>query len=333
MQSGISASQELVSRFNDLLSSDRHFGLLATISSEQLQPVELLTPPSPSNSFASNVESLLQPRIKPNEALYIILRRHTSAPALVAVTYVPDTAPVRQKMLFASTRLTLVRELGSEHFRETFFATSPDELTPAGFEKHDAHTALEAPLTEEERSLGEVRRAEQEAGMGTGTREIHLSKKMPTRFADPALEALKELAADQRSMVMMRINPDIETVELVPDDSAPSSISELVNVISPSEPRFTFYRFTHSHNGSESSPLLFFYTCPTGFSTKAIKFRMMYPLMKRSVLTVAEETGLKCQHKFEVEDPSEITEQLVLDELHPKVEVKKAFNRPKRPGR
>jgi twinfilin-like protein len=197
------ASQELVSQFNELLGSDRHFGLLATISSEQLQPLQLLTPASSSNSFASNVESLLQPHIKPNEALYIILRKYSSAPALVAVTYVPDTAKVRQKMLFASTRLTLVRELGSEHFRDTFFATTADELSPAGFEKHEAHSALEAPLTEEERSLGEVRRAEQEAGMGTGARAIHLSKNLDTPIADEALQALKDLGADSRSLVML----------------------------------------------------------------------------------------------------------------------------------
>ena len=56
-------------------------------------------------------------------------------------------------MLFASTRLTLVRELGGEHFRESIFATTAEELSPKGFEKHDAHTALDAPLTEEERKL------------------------------------------------------------------------------------------------------------------------------------------------------------------------------------
>lgn len=200
----VAASQELVSQFNDLVASDRHFGLLATISAEQLQPLKLLTPPSPASSFSSNLDALLQPHIKPNEALYIILRRYTSAPALVAVTYVPDPAPVRQKMLFASTRLTLVRELGSEHFRDTIFATTAEELTSAGFEKHDAHTALEAPLTEEERSLGEVRRAEQEAGMGTSTREIHLSQNLATPVAEAALEALRELAAgDRRSLVML----------------------------------------------------------------------------------------------------------------------------------
>ncbi|KAH6624006.1 hypothetical protein B0J18DRAFT_427050 [Chaetomium sp. MPI-SDFR-AT-0129] len=334
MQSGISASRELVSQFNDLLASEDQFGLLIRIKSEQLQPVQLLKS-SPGSSFESNVDSLLKPHIKPNEALYIILRRYASTPALVAVTYVPDPAPVREKMLFASTRLTLVRDLGSEHFRDSLFATTAEELSPAGFKKHDAHIALEAPLTEEERSLGDVRRAEQEAGRGTGTREIHLSKNLATPIAQDALEALKDLGAGNgRSLVMLKINPDSESVELVPDDSTPGSIPELVRTISPTEPRFTFYRFAHTQNGVESSPLLFFYTCPSNFSTKAIKFRMMYPLMKRAVLTIAEkEAGLQPEKKFEVEDASEITEQGVLEELHPKVEVKKAFNRPKRPGR
>ncbi len=207
MQSGIAASQELVSQFNTLLASDSHFGLLATIANEKLQPLQLLTSSSPGASFASNVTSLLTPHVKPNEALYIILRRHATTPALVAVTYVPDTAPIRQKMLFASTRLTLVRELGSEHFRDTIFATTAAELTPAGFEKHDAHTAIEAPLTEEEKTLGEVKRAEQEAGVGTGTREIHLSKSLTMPIAEDALSGLQQLGAGGGSGLVMLVCP------------------------------------------------------------------------------------------------------------------------------
>ncbi|KAK4214267.1 hypothetical protein QBC37DRAFT_156850 [Rhypophila decipiens] len=334
MQSGISASQELVSQFNSLLDSPSNFGLLVNISNEQLQPLKLLSGSSAGASFASNVDSLLAPNIKSNEALYIILRRYSDAPAFVAVTYVPDTAPVRQKMLFASTRLTLVRELGTEHFRETIFATTAKELTPAGFDKHDAHAALDAPLTEEEKSLGEVKRAEQEAGSGTGLREIHLSKNLSMPISEDALAALKDVASGNRQLVMLSINTETESVQLVPDNSAPSSISELVQTISSTEPRFTFYRFTHSHGGETTSPVLFLYTCPVTPGTKAIKARMIYPLMKRAVLTVAEtEAGIKVDKKFEVEDPSEITDAGVLGELHPHVEVKKGFSRPKRPGR
>ncbi len=61
---------------------------------------------------------------------------------------------------------------------------------------------------------------------------------------------------------------------------------------------------------------------------------MMYPLMKRAVLEIAtREAGLQIEKKFEVEETSEITEDVVLADLHPKVEEKKAFSRPKRPGR
>ncbi|RKK85342.1 hypothetical protein BFJ69_g1486 [Fusarium oxysporum] len=332
MQSGISASQELQDQFNSLLSSDDTFGLLATIEKEALVPVATI--PSKSSSFSDSLSGL-EPHLKPDAALYIILRRYDTAPRFLAITYVPDSAKVRQKMLFASTRLTFVRELGTEHFRETIFATTAEELSVKGFEKHDAHNKLDAPLTEEEQQLGEVKRAEQEAGSGTGHKEIHLSKNFAMPISEDAVAALREVGQDGgRIVTMLKINPDTEVVELVPEAPTPSGIAELTQAISSTEPRFTFYRYTHTHNGAESSPILFFYTCPSTPGNKSIKFRMMYPLMKRSVLEVAErEAGLKLEKKFEVEEPSEITEQSVLEDLHPKVAARQGFSRPKRPGR
>ena len=97
---------------------------------------------SSSSDFSSDLEELAA-YLKDDEAAYVILRRYADASdGFVAVTYVPNTANVRQKTLFASTRLTLVRELGTERFRETLFATSKDELTADGFRKHDKHVEL-----------------------------------------------------------------------------------------------------------------------------------------------------------------------------------------------
>ncbi|QPH02428.1 hypothetical protein C2857_006637 [Epichloe festucae Fl1] len=333
MQSGISASQELQAEFNSLLSSSSStFGLIVGIEKESLVPITTL--PSNSPSFYGNLASFKN-HLQPNVALYLLLKRHEDEPRLAAVTYVPDSAPVRQKMLFASSRLTLVRELGSEHFRETIFANSADELTESGFKKHDAHSKLAAPLTEEEQTLGEVKRAEQEAGSGTGTREIHLSKSFAMPMAEDAIAALKELKQDGgRSVTMLKINAEKESVELVDESPRPSSITELSQAISSTEPRFTFYRYNHTHNGTEQSPVLFFYTCPVTPGNRSIKKRMLYPLMKRAVLDIADrEAGLTLEKKFEVEEPKEITEQLVMDDLHPKMTTRTGFNRPKRPGR
>ena len=164
----------------------------------------LSTIASSGSSFGDNVASL-QAHLKPDAALYAILRRHDDAPQFLAVTYVPDSAPVRQKMLFASTRLTLVRELGTEHFRETIFATTAEELSEDGFRTHDAHTKMAAPLTEEEQTLGEVKRAEQEAGVGTGTREIHLSRNLNMPVEEAAIAAMREVGEEGGRVVAMLV--------------------------------------------------------------------------------------------------------------------------------
>ena len=102
----------------------------------------LQTIPSTAADFSADLSALAS-SLKDDEAAYVILRRYAGATdGYVAVTYVPDTAKVRQKMLYASTRLSLVRELGTERFRETLFATTKAELTAKGFQEHDSHGEL-----------------------------------------------------------------------------------------------------------------------------------------------------------------------------------------------
>lgn len=330
MQSGISASQELQTAFQKLVSTPSQRGLLCTITKETLTPLTVLEPST--SSFYDDL-ALLAPHLVHNVALYIILRRYDSnetAP-FVAITYVPDSAPVRQKMLFASTRLTLVRELGIERFRETIFATTKEELTKEGFEKHDKHVKLDAPLTEEEQSLGDVKRKEAEEGRGMNARKSHVSSggvSMP--ISDEALRALEGLSGDSGdNLVQLKINIASETMELASSTQAP--ISQLSSSISPTEPRYTFYRYTHNYNGNSSSPILFIYTCPSG---SKIKERMLYAASSRSAVAVAEsQAGLTIAKKIEASSPDEISAESIDDDLHPKVEVKKAFDRPKRPGR
>lgn len=173
------------------MSSPSQRGLLVTIDNEKLIPGPSIEPSS--SDFFNDLE-LLIPHVKDNEAAYVVLRRFPDASdGFIAITYVPDTAPVRKKMLFASTRLTLVRELGIERFRETIFATTKAELTADGLKKHDKHVELAAPLTEEEQTLGAVKRAESEEGRGSNVKRSHISDHFAMAISDDALSALKEL--------------------------------------------------------------------------------------------------------------------------------------------
>ena len=143
--------------------------------------------------------------IKDNEAIYIILRRYHNAPdGYVAVTYVPDSANVRSKMLFASTRLTMVRELGTERFRETLFVTTKVELTADGWRKHDRTGELGAPLTKEEQNLEGIKEAEAEASQGTTARSSHVSLgRLTLPITESALQALKNLPGSDYNLVQL----------------------------------------------------------------------------------------------------------------------------------
>ena len=118
-------------------------------------------------------------------------------------------------------------------------------------------------------------------------------------------------------------------MELASTTSTP--ISSLSSTISSTEPRYSFYRYTHDYNGTSTSPILFIYTCPSG---SKVRERMLYAASSRSAVQVAEsEAGLKVEKRLEAGEPDDITEQSINEDLHPKVEVKKAFDRPRRPGR
>lgn len=110
-------------------------------------------------------------------------------------------------MLFASTRSTLVRELGTEKFASTVFATEEEEIVAqeAWQERDEEKTGArrEELMGEKERELEAVRRAEAEARNGTPKRDIGIGGtfrsgsvpglRVSTHFEDAVKTALKEL--------------------------------------------------------------------------------------------------------------------------------------------
>ena len=148
-------------------------------------PLNTVALQSDFSSDLSQVSSLLSP----TSARYVLLKiAHGESDGFVAVTYVPNGAPVREKMLFASTRLTLVRELGIERFRETLFATEAAELTAEGWAKHEKHSTQAAPLTQEEEGQADLREAEAQESGGTTARKGHVGSKLDAITTEDGLE-------------------------------------------------------------------------------------------------------------------------------------------------
>ncbi|KAL8686203.1 MAG: hypothetical protein Q9218_007271, partial [Villophora microphyllina] len=105
----------------------------------------------------------------------------------------------------------------------------------------------------------------------------------------------------------------------------------LATAISGTEPRYTFFRYTHDANGQETSSIVFIYTCPSG---SKIKERMVYASMRMAVLEMASrEGGFEVVKRIEASNPAEITAEVLAEEFQVKQEVKQGFARPKRPGK
>ncbi|KAI0841390.1 hypothetical protein F5Y06DRAFT_261423 [Hypoxylon sp. FL0890] len=121
-------------------------------------------------------------------------------------------------------------------------------------------------------------------------------------------EAMQALAVEEGGLGLAMLNVDSQTeiIGLVFSSTRPSSILELQQTISTSEPRITFYRFEHQHAGRKNGPFLFFLTCNAPAGVQVIRSRMLYPPMKRAVIEIAGNTcGLITEKRFELEDPRE----------------------------
>ncbi|KAK4502438.1 hypothetical protein PRZ48_005863 [Zasmidium cellare] len=337
MQSGISASKELQDAFNAFVSNSTERALLAGIDNEKLIPKTTIPLQGP--SFKDDLNQL-QDHLTPNAASYILLKVEPgAADGYVAVTYVPNAAPVRQKMLFASTRLTLVRELGIERFRETLFATEKSELTASGWDKHEAHTSVSAPLTEEEEGLQGVKEAEAQESRGTGARRGHVSGKIDVPTGPGVLEALSSLKEEGCRGTLVQLKYQLPDETLTLDSSADSIQPEQVGgLISTTEPRFSFYSHPQtSAEGGAGPTILFIYTCPTG---SKIKERMIYSTSKSWTRIVAErDAGITISKSLEATEPNEITAETLgggsqsAEQSEAEKKPSTGFARPKRPGR
>lgn len=92
---------------------------------------------------------------------------------------------------------------------------------------------------------------------------------------------------------MQNINVKDETIELV--GSSSTDADGLASAISNTEPRYSFFRYSHRLEGTEQSPIVFIYTCPSG---SKIKERMVYASTKQGFLaSMSSEMGVEVAKK------------------------------------
>ncbi|KAG2202383.1 hypothetical protein INT47_008854 [Mucor saturninus] len=342
-QSGIQVSEELSKLFADAVSSGSSRIIRVSIEHESLVPNGTL---AVKDGFEEDYKNNIEQYLDTTTPAYIFVRldekTSTNEYKWLFLCYVPDHAKVRDKMLYASTRATLTRELGDYRFVDSIYGTEKSEFTWEGYKKHLAHKAAEAPLTRREQELVEVKAAEAQTVsdyQGTTTRKS-FTPGIAFPLTEKAVEALSHLAKEDRSFNFVSLHLDNEKIDL--DKTAQVSTNELKSTITDNAPRFTFYLYKSS--ASEKESLVFIYTCP---SSSKIRERMLYSSSKAGVITAAEgEASIKIVKKFETSDLSDLTADYFAEELDTAQESstvgeriqllggsKGGFKRPVAPGR
>lgn len=303
-----------------------------TITTESLTPLPSIAFSSSGSSSFSTALSSLDSLLNPTTPLYLLLRKAPSQRELVAVTYIPSRAPVRQKTLFASTRATLVRELGSEKFADTVFVTEREEvLDPAQWDERDGSSGGAAAsgtlsagatggqhanvglLSTEERELQAVKRAEEEERHGTRGRDLMgaggtsaggTSRGIEMKITDDAKSAIAELAsASSGTVVQLGIEISSETLTLSQSKTG-VDIDGVVGLIPSDKPSYTFY--------AVETGAIFIYVCP---GTSKVKERMVYASSRRGLVHLAETQGVKVLKRLEAGGPDELAGGRIAEEV------------------
>lgn len=258
---------------------------------------------------------------QPTYVLYRLDSKNSMGFEWLMITWSPDDSPVRQKMLYASTKATLKKEFGGAQIRDELFGTVKGDVTFAGYQRHLTAQTAPAPRTMAEEEKAEIRKAEVGVDVAVDTKQQTMGS-VSFPVSGEALGEIASLAEGRINYVQLSIDLEKETINLAASDSTP--VAALAGHVPTENARYHLYVYSHQYEADLFHSLVFIYSMP-GYSC-SIRERMLYSSCKSSVIDVIEnQCQLNITKKIEIDDPAELTEQFLLDEIHPK----KMLHRPK----
>ncbi|PFH50691.1 hypothetical protein AMATHDRAFT_75483 [Amanita thiersii Skay4041] len=344
--SGIAASDDLVAYFSSAINESTVRFIKIVIRDDSLEhdtsiPIE--------GTLETDLIKLQDPQILQDTVpAYILARLDEPSFGWLVISYVPESAKIRDKMLYASSRSSLFRTLGSTLFTDTMFATSKDDLTPESYAAHKRHNEAPKPLSSREQELADIRAAENSSlsYQGSRARTSHFETGVGFQWSEEAENAIVILSRrDDCTLAVFQVEPTTETVQLLSFDNI--SMSELAEPFPPSDPCYAFLAWPHTYTTPPRREIIFIYSCPL---RSQIKQRMLYSSGTLSTFRSGKEIILASSpmayvapRRIETSDPRELTETFVVHALGlneeadltkiNKDDVKKPFARPRGPGR
>jgi twinfilin-like protein len=319
-QTGIKANTELRDFFGKCRDGSIRL-IKISIENEELSLSDYREPLS--EKWESDYEKLILPVLEESQPCYILFRLESTANngyEWLLFTWSPDVSPVRQKMLYASTKATLKLQFGAGQIKEEVFASSLEEASWNGYEKIKRNRAAPNPLTSAEQELAELKKTDIKSDIGVDTRHQTLQGVL-FPLTSGALEALENFRDKRLNYVQLKLDIENELLELA--STSDTDVHTLQKRVPENTARYHLFMYPHGHEGDFLESFVFIYSIPG--STCTIKERMLYASCKGPLLAAMErDLGLVMDKRIEIEFGSELTEEFLREELHPT----KSLNRP-----
>ncbi|EDV91615.1 twinfilin [Drosophila grimshawi] len=322
-QTGIKANEQLAKVFGKAKNGKIRV-IKVSIENEQLS---CSATADVKKDWERDYDKLLSPLLDENVPCYLLYRLDAKMPlgyGWLLISWIPDTASIRQKMVYASTKATLKTEFGSAYIAEELHATTLEESTLEGYKKHKREFAAPAPLTTREEELKETVVC---TDISTETRHQALGG-ISCPLTDATIAAVQDMVRGSYDYLQFRISLEEERIHV--SHAGNVDLQDLRRQVPEDHARYHLYIFKHTHEGDYLESFVFIYSMP-GYSC-SVRERMMYSSCKAPFIEQLAELGINVDKKLEIDAGDELTEAYLQDELHPKkILHRPAFAKPKGP--
>lgn len=326
-QTGIQANEQLRNFFGKCRSGDVRV-IKVSIRDEELALDEYR---EQIGNWEEDYEHLVLPLLEDAQPCFVLYRLDTqdeSGYKWLYISWSPDNSPVREKMLYASTKATLKKEFGGGQISDEIFGTVTDDISLSGFKKHKDSKGQAAPLSFAEEELQMIRKKESGVDIGVDTK-YQTVQGVAFPISEPAIAALFDMRDMKINYVQLSIDLTKEQINL---EGTPSTdILELPRRILKDHARYHLFRFPHTHEGDYQESIFFIYSMP-GYNV-SIKERMLYSSCKSPLVDVVEnKIGVPVAKRIEISEGRDLTKEFLHNELHPPVNIHRMkFDKPKGP--
>ncbi|XP_076111731.1 twinfilin-1-like isoform X2 [Mytilus galloprovincialis] len=325
-QTGITAGKELLEYFATC--KEGHVRLIKIgIVNEELV---LQDSKDVDGTWEDDIDKFVLPALEEKQPCYILYRldsKNNLGYQFIFICWSPDFSPIKEKMLYAGTKVTLKQEFGGGLIHDEMFGTEKADISLNGYKKHVVAQHAPAPLTEAEEEKQHIKRTE----INTASVDTKMQTISGVAFpiSQQALNKIEALGQGQFNYLQLSLDLSKEIVNF--EEAENVNVGDLQAHVPTDHGRYHLYNFKHTHEGDYMENIVFIYSMP-GYKC-SIKERMLYSSCKAPFIDNVQQLGLEVVKNIEIDDPKELTETYIYDEVHPKKNVaRQAFAKPKGPA-